>query len=258
MTQQRLAMIPVADLTVGANIRQDPGDIDSLVESIRLLGVLEPIVVWPSEDGTHAEVGMGQRRFNAARVAGLTEVPCLLRPRPDERERVLMQLAENHERADMSPIDEARAFADLQDLGISRRAIARSLRKTEEWVYRRQKLLEYPHPIQDAVHRGSLSPYIALEFPLALATDREAMRRLPKGQALTDKGLREWVKAEYRARAGTNRQIQRTGVRVIPVDHDAYDLAKATAKAAGIPMGEWTARAIHAYADHGAQTEAVA
>lgn len=181
MTQQKLAMIPVADLTVGDNVREDPGDIDSLVESIRLLGILEPLVVWPSEDGTRAEVGMGQRRFNAARIAGLTEVPCVLRARPDERDRVLMQLAENHERADMSPIDEAHAFRDLQKMGISRRAIARSLRKTEDWVYKRQRLLDYPKPIRDAVHVGTLSPYIALEFPLSLSKDKDAIKRLPKG-----------------------------------------------------------------------------
>lgn len=53
------------------------------------------------------------------------------------------------------------------------------------------------------------------------------------------------------------RQIQRTGVRVIPVDHDAYDLAKATAKAEGIPMGEWTTRAINAYAALGEKNDGV-
>lgn len=249
--KQRLVMVPIADLAIGHNIRDDAGDIDSLTESIAQIGVLEPIVVWPSEDGTGAEVGMGQRRLAAARAAGLTEVPCILRPRPDERDRILMQLAENHERADMTPIDEAHAFKDLMRLGISRRALARSLHKSEAWVYNRTKLLALPTVLRNAVHAGSLPPSVALEFPLSLADDKEAMDRLGKiGTGyLTQEAFRSWVRGEYQRRSRTTHKIERNGLRTIGLSIETYELARTEAKAAGISIGQWVSAAAVAYAN---------
>lgn len=249
--KQRLSMLPIADLDVGDNIRDDVGDITSLAESIGQIGVLEPIVVWPSEDGKHAEVGMGQRRLAAARAAGLTEVPCILRARPDERDRILMQLAENHERADMSPIDEAHAFKDLIRLGISRRALARSLHKSESWVYGRTKLLDLPRVLRDAVHAGVLPPAVAAEFPLVLADDTEAMARLAKIGTLylTQEAMRAWVRGESQRRVGTTQSITRTGVRVLPVTVEAYEVAVGLAKVAGIGLGEWATAAVWTHAE---------
>jgi ParB/RepB/Spo0J family partition protein len=253
--KQRLSMVPIADLLVGDNIRDDVGDITSLAESIGQIGMLEPIVVWPSEDGKHAEVGMGQRRLAAARAAGLTEVPCILRARPDERDRILMQLAENHERADMSPIDEAHAFKDLIRLGISRRALARSLHKSETWVYHRIKLLDFPKVLREAIHVGVLPPAVALEFPLALADDKEAMARLAKIGTLylSKDAMRAFVRGEYQRRSvpGSAGQSARGGIRTVGVTVDAYEVAVAGAKAARQALGEWVTTAIHEHARNG-------
>lgn len=251
MTKPRLALLPVADLWVGPNIRDDVGDITSLAESIAAVGVLEPLVVWPSADRTHPEVGMGQRRLAAARLAGLDTVPCLLRDRPSTRDRVLMQLAENHERADMTPIDEAHAFTELIGLGISRRALAHAMHKNEEWIYRRLRLLDLPDRVQAAVHTGTVSPSAALEFPLMLADDADAMARFDAAvTVVNDDTLRGWIRGEYRRRGRQpGVKLERKGTRVIAVTIDAYELAHERARAEGRTLGEWATTAIARYAE---------
>lgn len=252
--KQRLAMVPVADLWYGDNIRSDPGDISSLVDSIREVGVLEPIVVWPSQDGGRPEVGMGQRRLAAARRAGLNVVPCILRGRPQTRDRILMQLAENHERADMSPVDEGRAFRDLIDMGVPRLRIAQSLRKSETWVYHRTKLLDMPQAVQDAAHAGSLTPSAALEFPLALLEDDAAMARLNGLHHINDTTFRRWIKDEYQAREKTTAKIERRGTRVCPVEINAYELARDRSRLAGQTLSEWVTAAIYGHAENEVDT----
>lgn len=260
--KQKFMMIPLAKLELGENVRHDPGDVTSLAESIADQGLLEPLVCAPIEiaDGklVRAEVLMGQRRYTAAKQAGLTEVPCLLRPRPDDRDRVLMQLAENLEREPMSPIDEALAFHDLTQLGISRRAIAQFVRRSEGEVSKRIKLLDLPDVVKVAIDCGWITPTVATEIPAPLCTDSDALERLAPIIRGGDQVLRSWIRDEAKRRHGTRERVVLKGVRVLNVTVDAYELAVTEAKAAGMTLGEWSTAAVHAYAAATATEEAAA
>src|SRR5882672_3470040 len=107
--RRRFAEIPLEELSAGRNVRHDLGDLTDLTDSIRRFGILQPLVCCPSGDARRVEVLFGQRRLAAGRAAGLVKAPCLLGPRPPIEEYVLTQLAENMEREDMTPIEEAEA-----------------------------------------------------------------------------------------------------------------------------------------------------
>jgi len=248
-TATRQADIPLERITVGNNVRHQLGDLDGLVADIRQHGVLQAISVCPTADGTAFEVLMGQRRFTAAREAGLETIPCILRPRPEQRDRVLMQLSENLQRAEMSPIDEALAFQELVELGLSRRAIANAVGRSESDVGQRIRLLNYPEPVRVAVDVGWITPTVAFEIPTPLCTDSDAIKRLSKVIMHGDDALRSWVRneADRRQSSGTTK-IVRKGVRVLNVTLEAYELAVAEAKRAGVGLGEWSSAAVFAYA----------
>jgi ParB family chromosome partitioning protein len=247
--QQRFAMIPIGDLEVAENVRRQVGDVDELAANIAAHGMLEPIVVCPSADGEVIEVLMGQRRFAAARLAGLELVPCILRARPDERDRVIMQLSENLQRAEMSPIDEALAFQDLVELGVSRRAIAHLINRSESEVGKRLRLLDYPETVRVAVDLGWIRPATVAEIPTPLCTDTDALARLGKVIVHGDDAVRSWIRSEAARRShSAATRVVRKGVRVLNVSLEGYELAVAEARKAGVGLGEWTTAAVFAYA----------
>ncbi len=98
--------------------RIDPESIAALAESIAAAGVIQPLIVRPLPDGTY-ELIAGERRWRAAREAGLDEVPAVIRDE-DEARRLQTALIENMAREDLNPVDEARACATLvEDLGLT-------------------------------------------------------------------------------------------------------------------------------------------
>jgi ParB/RepB/Spo0J family partition protein len=245
----KFAMVPIGQLRLIDNVRTDPGDLTDLVDSIRQHGILEPIVGCPTEDRQHVDILMGQRRYEAAKLAGETEVPCVLRPRPSHRGRLLMQLAENLERSDMSPIDEAHAFRDLQSQGLTVLQVAKAVHKSTSWVQHRLDLLALPVPIRAVIHSGVLPPGLAREVPRELRADKPAIKRLAGYAPLDATTLRQWVHDEVeRSRNGT-RRIRHTSVgRTIGVNTEFYELAREGARLARCSIGEWVEKAIVAHA----------
>ena len=107
------------------NVRDDVGDLDELTASIRQVGVLEPLVVVPTDDGHR--IVTGHRRKAAAIAAGLDTVPC--HERPDlaaDSDQVLAMLVENLRRDGLSEVEEARGYQQLLDLGLSATKIAKA------------------------------------------------------------------------------------------------------------------------------------
>ncbi|HEX2589504.1 MAG TPA: ParB/RepB/Spo0J family partition protein, partial [Gaiellales bacterium] len=90
----------------------DPDAIETLAESIKSEGVVQPIIVRDTGDGY--EIVAGERRWRAAQRAGLTTIPTIVRPL-DEREAMITALAENVAREDLNPVEQARAYAVLAD-----------------------------------------------------------------------------------------------------------------------------------------------
>jgi ParB family chromosome partitioning protein len=143
------------------NPRQPRRHLDSettsgLAESIRAQGILQPVVVRPGEGGGY-ELIAGERRWRAAREAGLASVPALVRE-ADDRETLLLALVENVAREDLSPLEEARAYAVLIDeFGLSLGDAAERVGRSKPAVSNRIRLLELPHDVMGMLERGLLT-----------------------------------------------------------------------------------------------------
>jgi ParB family chromosome partitioning protein len=172
-----LVHLPVG--AISANSRQprrrlDPERIEELAESVRAQGIVQPIVVRPLADGRF-ELIAGERRWRAARKAGLVTVPALVRP-SDDRESLLLALVENVAREDLSPVDEARAYAVLLDeFGLSLGEVSEQVGRSKPAVSNRLRLLELPDDVIGLVERGQLSEGHARAV-LAVPNDDERRR----------------------------------------------------------------------------------
>lgn len=242
---QAFGMVPIERLRIGANVRAALGDVAELAESIRRFGMLEPIVGCPAEDGM-IDVLMGQRRLAAAAAAGLATVPTLLRPKPGERDRLLMQLAENLERADMTPIEEAHAFAALVADGLTQIDVARAVNRSQHHVSTRLQLLDMPGVLQDAIHVRAVSPAVALSLPRGLFAEPDAVERLARAVRGGDSDVRSWAYAEVK-RLQSNGHTVKVSYQLnrpvsVPIEH--LELAQAAAGQIGKPTREWIRDAI--------------
>ena len=133
----------------------DEDTIRQLSESITAEGVVQPIIVREADTGY--EIVAGERRWRAARQAGLRTIPAIVR-QADERESLILALAENVAREDLNPVEQARAFAVLADeLDLSQTEIARRLGKSRPAVANTMRLLELPDAVLEMISRGELS-----------------------------------------------------------------------------------------------------
>jgi ParB family chromosome partitioning protein len=175
-----LAHLPVG--AISANARQprrrlDPEGIAELAESVRAQGIVQPVVVRPLAAGGY-ELIAGERRWRAARLAGLPTVPAVVRP-TDDRDSLLLALVENVAREDLSPIDEARAYAVLQDeFGLALGEVAEQVGRSKPSVSNRLRLLELPDDVLGLVERGQLSEGHARA--VLAVPDHEGRRRLAR------------------------------------------------------------------------------
>ena len=172
---------------IRANPRQPRREFGSeallaLSESIKARGILQPLVVRPIPGGTF-ELVAGERRLRAARLAGLDEVPAVIRE-TEEAEQLELALIENVAREDLNPIEEARACATLvDDLGVTKEELGRRIGRSRVSVSNLIRLLDLPDEVLDSISRGELSE----GHGRAILTCREqgARRRLA-GQASAD------------------------------------------------------------------------
>ena len=138
----------------------DEASLQELVESIESLGVLQPVRVrWDEELGMYVIIA-GERRLRAAKMAGLKAVPCVIQEGElTESQRLMEQLAENIIRADLQPVEQAKAFRRLMDLnGWSVRQLAREMHIADANVVRALALLDLPEAVQLQVEAGRLAP----------------------------------------------------------------------------------------------------
>jgi ParB family chromosome partitioning protein len=154
-----LAEIPVA--SVHPNPRQprrrfEPEASAGLVSSVRAQGILQPVIVRPRAGGGY-ELIAGERRWRAAREAGATTVPAVVRV-ADDRESILLALVENVAREQLSAVEEARAYAVLLDeFGLSLGEVSEQVGRSKPAVSNRLRLLELSDDVIGLVERGQLS-----------------------------------------------------------------------------------------------------
>jgi ParB family chromosome partitioning protein len=137
-----------------------------LADSIRQYGVLQPLVVTrhevEKEDGglaTTYELIAGERRLRASKIAGLSQVPVIIRT-SDETDKMKLELAiiENLQREDLNPIDRAHAFRRLVDeFGLKHIEVGKKVGKSREYVSNSLRLLSLPEEIQNALSAGKIS-----------------------------------------------------------------------------------------------------
>jgi ParB family chromosome partitioning protein len=154
----------------------DPEALEELTQSIRSHGILQPVVV-RSKGGVY-ELIAGERRWRAARQAGLARVPVVVREGVSDEEMLELALVENVQRRDLDPIERAKAFRALQEaLQLTQEQVAERVGLRRSTVTNHLRLLELPEPVQDAVARGILNMGHARAL-LGLREARQMIRML--------------------------------------------------------------------------------
>lgn len=136
--------------------RFDDETMTELAASIKEVGVLQPVVLARDDDGTHYLIA-GERRWRAARKAGLTTIPAVVRGSSGES-TLVEALVENVQRQDLTPLEEAHAYKQLlEDTGMNQEELATRVGKSRSAVSNTLRLLGLPGPVQAMVDSGSLS-----------------------------------------------------------------------------------------------------
>lgn len=155
---RELANLPIGDIRPNpSQMRQkiDEDDLVELAESIKSLGVIQPIVVRPLEEGY--ELVAGERRLRAAKMAGLEFIPAIVVDM-DDLASSLSALVENIQRKDLSAIEEARCLADLlRTTGWTQVELAKKLGRSQAALANKLRLLQLDEDVQEMVVDGKLS-----------------------------------------------------------------------------------------------------
>ena len=129
--------------------------LEALAESIAQHGIIQPIVVRP-KDGMYMIV-TGERRWRAARMAGLSEVPVII-IEADDRKAAELALVENLQRKDLNPVEEARAYADLiEEYSYTQEEIAKKVGRSRSSIANSLRLLDLPEAVLEKLAEGALS-----------------------------------------------------------------------------------------------------
>ena len=169
--------LPLSELVPGVyqpRTRMDEGALYELAESIKAQGIMQPILVRRLTDGEHAgkyEIIAGERRFRASRLAGLAEVPVLVRDVPNEA-AAAMALIENIQREDLNPLEEAQGLQRLiREFGLTHEQAAQAVGRSRSAASNLLRLLNLADPVQTMLMAGDIDMGHARAL---LALDRAA------------------------------------------------------------------------------------
>lgn len=190
-----LLMVPLERLRAKQQprIKFDEGALEELAQSIRANGILQPILVRREAD--HYVIIAGERRSRAARLAGLTEVPVVLRE-ATEAQAYELALVENIQRQDLDPMEEAEGYQHLiQSYGYTQEQLAKRMGKDRATIANALRLLKLPEALRDYLVEGKLSAGHARAILSLPETHREPFAEEILQAGLSVRG------AEQRARA---------------------------------------------------------
>lgn len=152
----------------------DPDQLEDLTNSIREKGIMQPLLVRPSDDPNIFELIAGERRWRAAQKAGLHEVPVIIRV-VDDKEALELAIIENVQRADLNPLEEAMGYGQLiEQFDYTQQDLAQVIGKSRSHVANTLRLLKLPEDVRSMVSSGTLTAghartLITAEDPAALA-----------------------------------------------------------------------------------------
>ena len=204
--------------------RMDEGSLYELAESIRSQGVIQPILVRPLQSGDY-EIIAGERRFRAARLAGLDVVPVLVKPVADEAAAV-MALIENIQREDLNPLEEAQGLQRLvSEFKLTHEQAAQAVGRSRSAASNLLRLLNLAEPVQQMLMAGDLDMGHAralLALPAAqqvMSAHEIAARKLSVREAerLVARALAGGANEPARTKSDKPRDIQRLEARLADV-----------------------------------------
>lgn len=155
---QTLALTALQPGRYQPRTRMDPGSLEELAASIKAQGLMQPILVRPLDtlQGAAYEIIAGERRWRAARIAGLDEVPCIVREIPDEA-ALAMSLIENIQREDLNPLEEAAGIQRLIDeFGMTHQQAAEAVGRSRPAATNLLRLLQLATPVQELLMAGDI------------------------------------------------------------------------------------------------------
>jgi ParB family chromosome partitioning protein len=199
-SETELRQLPVELIAPNPSQPRQAFDEESLVAlaaSLSERGILQPVLVRPVPGGTY-ELIAGERRWRAAKLAGLESLPAMVRP-DDDALSLELALIENMAREDLNPLEEARACAALvEDLGLTREEVGRRVGRSRAAVSNLMRLLELPDLVLMLLEDGSLSE--GHGRALLMAPDHDTRRQLAREAAAKGWSVRQ---TEQRARAAS-------------------------------------------------------
>ncbi len=156
-----VAQVSIADLKPNPDQprrRFDPAELDELAASLRLRGVVQPLIVRPDPSGEGWQIVAGERRWRAAQKAQLHDVPVVIREDLTESDVLEIALVENVQRSDLNPVEEARAYSRLiDDFGHTQERLAAALGKSRSHLANTLRLLSLPEAALDLLEAGRIS-----------------------------------------------------------------------------------------------------
>jgi len=237
---QRQDSLPIGDLQPGKyqpRTRMDPGSLEELAASIRAQGLIQPISVRPVGNGRY-EIIAGERRWRASQIAGLVEVPVLIREIPDEA-ALAMSLIENIQREDLNPLEEAAGIQRLIDeFKMTHQQAADAVGRSRSAASNLLRLLHLAKPAQDLLMAGDIEMGHARAI---LAAPKSEQGRLAAQAA--DKGwsVRE---TERRLARELNPPARKPGVGkdrdLVRIEEELSDLIGATVEVSANKKGAGT------------------
>ena len=234
--QDGLRQIAIDELTPGKYQPRShiaPEALTELAESIKSQGVMQPVLVRPLASGGF-EIVAGERRWRAARMAGLSSVPAIIKDIPDQQ-ALAAALIENIQREDLNPLEEAQGIQRLiAEFGLTHQAIAETLGRSRAAVSNMLRLLELAPPVRELLEQGRIDMgharallalpvarqiELAREAALKGLTVREVEQRvalaLKTPQARRPRADRDVARLEeeWSERLGTSVQVKQRGKR---------------------------------------------
>lgn len=224
LVPQMIAVDQIRPSRQQVRTRFDAEPLGELAESIRLHGVLQPLLVRKHADGY--ELIAGERRWRAARLAGLTSVPAVVRGDAGDDEQLVLGLIENLQRTDLDPIEEAHGLSRLiEEFGLTHEEVAQRVGKHRVSVTQSLRLLGGCPAIQSSVASGIISAGHARAL-IALDT-----------QAAQEQGLKVVIAKHLSVRQTENwvRTYKPKGMRQRNSDHDLRAIAADIESSLGLP-----------------------
>ncbi|GJL58241.1 MAG: chromosome partitioning protein ParB [Nitrospirales bacterium] len=205
-------------------------ELDELAQSVKEHGVLQPIVVRRKGDGMF-ELIAGERRFRAAKIAGLQSIPVLVRNSNDEK-ALAIALVENIQRENLNPMEEAKAYSRLMgEFGLTQDLVSRSVGKDRSSIANIVRLLTLPKDVQEQIETGVISlghakvlaglptPAAQLQLAQKIVSEQLSVRQIEQMITVQRKGKSAKSKKEepnrfrnleeqFRKRLGTKVQVK--------------------------------------------------